>query len=62
MDINNKVSIITGAGSGIGRAVALALLRENVNTFLIGRTLRILQETKKLSISKKYRGKAIVFK
>ena len=62
MDINNKVSIITGAGSGIGRAVALALLHENVNTFLIGRTLRSLQETKKLSISKKYRGKAIVFK
>ena len=34
MDINNKVSIITGAGSGIGRAVALALLHENVKTFL----------------------------
>tara|TARA_B100000029_G_C17464179_1_gene919633 strand:+ start:125 stop:889 length:765 start_codon:yes stop_codon:yes gene_type:complete len=62
MDINNKVAIITGAGSGIGRAVSLALLHENVNTFLIGRTLRTLQETKKLSRKKNYRGKAIVCK
>jgi NAD(P)-dependent dehydrogenase (short-subunit alcohol dehydrogenase family) len=28
MNSNDKVAIITGAGSGIGKAVALALLKE----------------------------------
>ena len=30
--INNKVAIVTGAGSGIGKAVALGLAREGVYT------------------------------
>jgi NAD(P)-dependent dehydrogenase (short-subunit alcohol dehydrogenase family) len=28
METNGKIAIITGAGSGVGRATALALLRE----------------------------------
>ena len=28
--INNKIAIVTGAGSGIGKAVALGLAREGV--------------------------------
>ena len=59
---NNKVAIVTGAGSGIGRAVSLALLKENVTVFLVGRTVRNLLETKKVSLNKKYLGKAIVIK
>ena len=35
--ISNKVAIVTGAGSGIGKAVALGLAREGVDTYLAGR-------------------------
>ena len=38
--IENKIAIVTGAGSGIGRAVALKLLKEKVNVYLVGRTIK----------------------
>ena len=31
--IENKIAIVTGAGSGIGRAVALKLLKEKSKCF-----------------------------
>lgn len=37
MNSNNKVAIVTGAGSGIGKAVALALLKEGYRVALAGR-------------------------
>ncbi|MCX7670387.1 MAG: SDR family oxidoreductase [Anaerolineae bacterium] len=37
MDITKKIAIVTGAGSGIGRAAALALLREGWAVVLAGR-------------------------
>lgn len=37
-DIKGKTAYITGAGSGIGRATALALAQEGVNVGLIART------------------------
>ena len=40
-----KVALVTGAGSGIGRAVALALLAEDYRVVLAGRRLEALQET-----------------
>jgi NAD(P)-dependent dehydrogenase (short-subunit alcohol dehydrogenase family) len=41
----NKIAIVTGAGSGIGRACALALLAEGWTVGLLGRRAEALQET-----------------
>jgi NAD(P)-dependent dehydrogenase (short-subunit alcohol dehydrogenase family) len=40
-----KVAIVTGAGTGIGRETALALLREGYSVSLAGRRVERLQET-----------------
>jgi NAD(P)-dependent dehydrogenase (short-subunit alcohol dehydrogenase family) len=40
-----KTAIVTGAGSGIGRAVAIALRREGYSVALAGRRLERLNET-----------------
>lgn len=37
-DLKNKNAIITGAGKGIGKAIALALAKEGVNVILVART------------------------
>jgi len=42
---NGKTALVTGAGSGIGRAAALALLREGYSVVLAGRRLEALRET-----------------
>ncbi|AOO82884.1 SDR family oxidoreductase [Bosea vaviloviae] len=49
MSGHNKVAIITGAGSGVGRAVALAFLKDGYRTVLAGRRADALAETIKLS-------------
>jgi NAD(P)-dependent dehydrogenase (short-subunit alcohol dehydrogenase family) len=45
MKTDGKVAIITGAGSGIGRATALALLREGYAVVLAGRRAETLEQT-----------------
>ncbi len=47
--MNTKSAIVTGAGSGIGRAVALALLNEGYAVALVGRRTEALAETAALA-------------
>ena len=46
-----KVAIVTGAGTGIGRAVSLALLRSGWSVALAGRRAEYLEETAGLAES-----------
>ena len=46
MSGNGKVAMITGAGTGIGRACALAMLREGYSVVLAGRRPEPLEKTK----------------
>ncbi len=41
----NKVSVVTGAGSGVGRAAAVRLLKEGWRVALVGRREQPLKET-----------------
>src|SRR5438552_16569279 len=45
MTTNGKIALVTGAGSGIGRAVALALLHEGYAVVLAGRRREPLEAT-----------------
>src|SRR5271154_6418021 len=59
MNSNEKVAIVTGAGSGIGRATALALLREGYAVVLAGRRLDALKTTVAESGSDNIRALAV---
>jgi 3-oxoacyl-[acyl-carrier protein] reductase len=43
-NLKNKNALITGAGKGIGKAVAIALAKEGVNVILVSRTQSDLDE------------------
>ena len=45
MTTHNKVAIVTGAGTGIGKAVTLALLRDGYRVVLAGRRREPLEQT-----------------
>mgnify|MGYP001502245163 CR=1 FL=1 len=47
--LENKVALVTGAGSGVGRASVLAFLTKGYNVVLMGRRLERLEETVSLS-------------
>lgn len=49
MSTTGKAAVVTGAGSGIGRAAALALLREGWRVALAGRREEPLRETASVS-------------
>eukprot|EP01037_Dinobryon_pediforme_P019643 gene19643-20096_t len=44
-----KIALVTGAGSGIGRQIALALLRDGYGVTLAGRRRDALEETVKIA-------------
>ena len=45
MSTRSKVAIVTGAGTGIGRAVAIALLEDGYSVVLAGRRAESLEQT-----------------
>ncbi|TPG42260.1 3-ketoacyl-ACP reductase [Flavobacterium pectinovorum] len=53
-DLKNKNALITGAGKGIGKAIAIALAKEGVNVILVSRTQadvdQLAIETNKLGV------------
>jgi 3-oxoacyl-[acyl-carrier protein] reductase len=53
-DLKNKNAFITGAGKGIGKAVAIALAKEGVNLILLARTQsdldQVVKETTALGV------------
>ena len=57
MNTDKKTALITGAGSGIGRAAALALLAEGYSVVLAGRRPEALAETANLASTN--RGRAL---
>src|SRR3978361_563038 len=47
-DAAEKIAIVTGAGTGVGRAASRALMKAGFAVVLAGRRLEMLEETKKL--------------
>ena len=47
IDLKNKNALVTGAGKGIGKAVAIALAKEGVNVILVARTQSDLDQVAK---------------
>ena len=45
----NRVALVTGGGSGVGRASALALLREGWTVAITGRRMERLEETRQMA-------------
>lgn len=61
LNLKNQVAVITGASSGIGKAIALGLAAHNVSMCLIGRNTEKLQNVaeqtlRSTSITKTYRA------
>src|SRR6202047_4994600 len=52
-EAKNKIAVVTGAGTGVGRAASLALMGSGFPVVLAGRRLEKLEETQKLGGSGK---------
>ena len=47
MSTQNRFAVVTGAGTGIGKAAALALLKDGYSVALAGRRKELLEQTVK---------------
>ncbi|TAI62754.1 SDR family oxidoreductase [Bradyrhizobium sp. Leo170] len=47
-EAGKRIAVVTGAGTGVGRAASLALINAGFTVVLVGRRLDMLQETQKL--------------
>jgi NAD(P)-dependent dehydrogenase (short-subunit alcohol dehydrogenase family) len=47
-EAKQKIAVVTGAGTGVGRAASLALMNAGYTVVLAGRRMEMLEETKKL--------------
>ena len=47
-EAKNKIAVVTGAGTGVGRAASLALMNAGFTVVLAGRRMEMLEETQKL--------------
>ncbi|MEA2830047.1 MAG: hypothetical protein QOF22_795 [Bradyrhizobium sp.] len=52
-EAKNKIAVVTGAGTGVGRAASLALMNAGFTVVLAGRRLDKLEETAKLGVEGK---------
>jgi NAD(P)-dependent dehydrogenase (short-subunit alcohol dehydrogenase family) len=43
--LKGRVAVITGASSGVGRAISLSLAREAFRVYAIGRNVKALEKT-----------------
>jgi NADP-dependent 3-hydroxy acid dehydrogenase YdfG len=59
MSTKDRVAVVTGAGSGIGRATALAFLEDGWRVAVAGRRKDALEETLELGKAKGERGLAV---
>ena len=58
MSLEHKVALVTGAGSGVGRASVLALLKKGYKVVLAGRRQEMLEET--IALSNGAKGQTLV--
>ena len=61
MKLENKVAVITGASSGVGRETALLFAKEGCNVVAVARRKERLQELEKEAIEKGYKGIILAF-
>ena len=48
MELKNKVIVITGAGSGLGKSVAIKVAKLGAKVVLVARTKKELQQTEEI--------------
>lgn len=59
MKLSDRVAVITGGGSGIGRATALRFAQEGAHVIVAGRTRATLDETLAAIKTPRHKGRAI---